>query len=127
MDSAASNAAPVGVVSSIWTSRPYDGIPSRRRTVAGAGLGSQPCALRTVPDSRCHGGGAHLVDPEDLECGGRPDDIDDRIVPTYLVEVDLVDGPTVQAGFHRSQLAEDGLRPRRDPGRQGGLLYQGRR
>ncbi len=49
VESAASNAAPVGVVSSICTSRPYDGIPSSRRTVAGAGFGNRPCALRTIP------------------------------------------------------------------------------
>ena len=49
LDSAASRAAPVGVVSSMETSRPYEGMPSSSRRVAGAGLGSRPCALRTMP------------------------------------------------------------------------------
>ena len=44
----------------------------------------------------CHRRGAHLVDPEHLECGRRPDDVDDGVVPADLVEVDLVDRPPVQ-------------------------------
>ena len=75
--------------------------------------------------SRCHGGGAHLVDPEHLEGGGRPDDVDDGVVPAHLVEVDLVDGSPVQRGLHGGQPVEHRLRPRRDPGGQRGVLYQG--
>ena len=48
-DSAASRAAPVGVVSSTETLRPQVGTPSRRATTAGAGLGNMPCTARTMP------------------------------------------------------------------------------
>ena len=66
---------------------------------------------------RGHRRGADLVDAEHLERGSRPDDVDDRIVPADLVEVDLVDGTPVQGGFHRGQLVEDGLRAGRHPRR----------
>ena len=48
-DSAASSAAPVGVVSSTAMLRPQVGTPSSRATTAGAGLGSMPWAVLTMP------------------------------------------------------------------------------
>ena len=47
--SADSRAAPVGVVSSTGMSRPQVGMPSSSATTAGAGLGSMPWAVRTIP------------------------------------------------------------------------------
>ena len=41
-----------------------------------------------------------------------------------LVEVDLVDRPTVEGGLDLGQRREGGQRPRRHPGRQPGLLHQ---
>ena len=76
--------------------------------MAGAGLGSQPCALRTVPVPVATGRRAHLVDPEHLERGRRAHDVDDRVVPPDLVEVHLVDGPPVQGGLDLGQRAEHG-------------------
>ena len=63
--SAASRAAPVGVVSStadVHARRRR--CPPRRagRATAGAGLGSTPCAARTVPRPTRDRAGAHLVD-----------------------------------------------------------------
>ena len=75
--------------------------------------------------SRRHRGGAHLVDAEHLERSGRPDDVDDGVVPADLVEVHLVDRPTMQGGFDRGQLVEDRLGTRRHARRKGGLLNEG--
>ncbi len=75
--------------------------------------------------SRCDRRSRYLVDAEHLESGGRPDDIDDGIVPTDLVEVDLVDGPPVQGGLDGSQLVEDRLGACRHPWRQRGLFDEG--
>ena len=47
--SPANSAAPVGVVSSTDWPVPWTGAPANSRTTAGAGLGSTPCAPRTVP------------------------------------------------------------------------------
>ena len=83
--------------------------------MAGAGLGSRPCALRTVPVPVATAEAHDLVDAEHLERGGRPDDVDDGVVPADLVEVHLVDRAAVQGGFDRGQLVEDGLGARRHP------------
>ena len=84
------------------------------------GWASRPCALRTMPVPVATAEARHLVDAEHLERGGRPDDVDDGVVPTDLVEVHLVDGAAVQGGLDRGQRAEDRQGPRRDPGGQGG-------
>ena len=74
--------------------------------------------------ARRHGGGAHLVDAEDLERCGRADDVNDGVVPADLVEVDLIDRSAVQRGFHHRQLGEDRLGPCRHAGRQGGFFNE---
>ena len=93
-------------------------MPSSRRTAAGEGLGSRPCAARTVPVPVATGGRGDLVDAEDLERGDRADDVDDGVVPAHLVEVHLVDRAPVQRRFHLGQPAEDGQRPLGHPWRQ---------
>ena len=71
-----------------------------------------------------HRRGAHLVDAQHLECGRRPHDVDDRVVPADLVEVHLVDGPPVQRGLDGGQRAEHGQRPLGHPRRQCGVLNE---
>ena len=71
---------------------------------------------------RGHGRGAHLVDPEHLECGCGADDVDDGVVPTDLVEVHLVDRATVQVGLDGRQRAEDGQGALGHPRRERGVL-----
>ena len=75
---------------------------------------------------RCHRRGAHLVDPEHFECGRRPDDVDDRVVPADLVEVDLLDRAPVQHRLDGGEQAEHGQRALRHPRREGRLLDQRR-
>ena len=122
--SAARIAAPVGVVSSTPTSRPYVGTPSSKRTVAGAGLGSHPWALRTVPVPVATAERRDGVDAEDLERGGRPDDVDDGVVAADLVEVHLVERSTVQGRLDAGERVEDGQRPLGHPRRERGVLDQ---
>ena len=42
-------AAPVGVTSSTETLREYIGAPRRSSMTAGAGIGSRPCSVLTIP------------------------------------------------------------------------------
>ena len=65
--SPASSAAPVGVVSSTVWLVPWTGTPARSSTTAGAGLGSTPCAPRTVPVPRATG----LANTEDTSNDSR--------------------------------------------------------
>jgi len=55
-------------------------------------------------DRRC----LDLVDPEDLERRGGPDHIDDRVVPTNLMKVNLSGGSAVKPPFDLGQHTEDG-------------------
>ena len=70
-----------------------------------------------------HGAGSHLVDPQQFERCCRADHVDDRVVAADLVEVDLVDGASVETGFHLSQHSERGQRPGRHPFGQTRLFH----
>ena len=59
-------------------------------------VGQPPVCTVHGAAARGHGRGAHLVDPEHLQCGCGADDVDDGVVPTDLVEVHLVDRAPVQ-------------------------------
>ena len=74
--------------------------------------------------SRGHRAGPHLVDAQDLERCGGPDHVDDRVVATDLVEVDLVHLAPMEAGLDLGQHLERGEGAGRDPLGQPGLLDQ---
>ncbi len=99
---------------------PWIGAPRSRSTTAGAGLGSTPCAARTIPVPVGHRAGPDLVDPQRLQRRGRADHVDDRVEAADLVEVDLFRRPPVEPALGLGQRPEGGEGAVRAPG--GGSL-----
>ena len=98
---AASNAAPVGVVSSMETVAPVGRNALEQSDRRRRGVGQPAVCTAHHAGSGGDRRGAHLVDAEHLESGSGPDHVDDRVVPADLVEVDLVDRAAVQRRFDR--------------------------
>ena len=66
----------------------------------------------------------HLVDAQQLQGDGRPDDVHDAVDGADLVEVDLLDGAAVDLGLGLGQSVEDGPRPVGGPLGQAGVVDQ---
>ena len=93
--------------------------------MAGAGLGSRPCALHTEPGTGCHGGGGHDVDPARPR-GRSPSR---RCQPSRRVlppRGSAPDRPPAGAGLLRPwpELPSDAERPLGHPRWQRGVLDQ---
>ena len=68
---------------------------ARRRSnsaVAGAGTGSIPCAVLTLPGSHVEARTRKFVDAEKLESDRRADNVDDRIDRAHFMEMNFLDG-----------------------------------
>ena len=70
-------------------------------TTAGAGTGSSPCALLTVPLPRATGARPDRGDVEQLEGQASPDHIDQGVQPAYLVKVDVLRRYAMEATLGR--------------------------
>ncbi len=73
-----------------------------------------------------HRAGRHLVDAEDLEGRGHPDDVDDGVDAAQLVEVHGLGRAPVDASLDLGQRGEGGAGPGQHPLGQPGLLEEAR-
>ena len=104
--------------------RPQVGTPSSRATTAGAGLGSMPCAVLTMPSPVATGLARISSIAEYLERRRRSDHVDDGVVAADLMEVDLVHRPAVQSGLDLGKRGEGGQCSTGHPIGQPSLFHQ---
>ena len=81
--------------------------PRAARAVAGAGTGSSPCSVFTVPLPTLSGEQTDRVDAQQVERDARADDVGDGIDRADFVEVDLLDGDLVDGRLRLAQALED--------------------
>ena len=71
--------------------------------MAGAGTGSMPCSVLTVPLPTLIARGVDFADVEQIQRHAGAYDIGDGIHRAYFVEVNFFDGHAVDAGFGVAQ------------------------
>ena len=109
-------AAPVGVTSSVATPLSYTGNPRKSSPVAGAGTGSRPCAVSTLPPPIGSGDTCTRSTPSAVEPGHRSHHVDEGVELAHLVEVHRLDRHPVHVRLGLGQPAQHGLR--RGPSRR---------
>jgi hypothetical protein len=96
----------------------YVGAPRRSSAVAGAGTGSNPCAVFTCPAAHIERRTRKLVDSQQLESDRRAHNVYNRIHRAHFVEMHFLDGHLMHVRFGFAQAREDFLRAFSGPRRK---------